>query len=1071
MGGEITWECTGGNYIFTLTFFRDCNGAEINTISETIKVWNHPSVSSIVLPFVSRTDISPQCNQVTNSPVPLECGSGFGGGNGIGAIEKIIYQSAPITLNGTPPSNGWIFTYDNFSRSNTITNLTNPSNYGMTIAAKIFQNSSSGCIDSSPIFLQEPYFVSCAGTPFVYNMNAIDPDLDSIAIQFGVPYNNFPSGVYNPPLNPIPVPFESGFSFNSPTPSPAINSLNSAAQINSSSGELTFTSFNAGNYVVKVVVRSYRDGILNAEVEREMQLVVLACSGSNNPPIINGPFAGLFETTVNAGNLVNFNLIATDVEQLQDGSPQSNWLTASGPMFGTNFTNSLSGCDILPCATLNAPPIISGIQGVSANFNWLTSCEHLIDANGNSVDQMPYHFVFKVQDNYCQVPKVKYATVTINVVNPGVIQAPTIKCIQDDGSGNVNIQWNAVNNPLGTFVAYEIYSVQNGLLATINNINTTNYIDLGITQQNDYYLAVISGCNGNTRRYSDTISNIFLDVTNPSNGTAILQWNLPVPSIQSGMNNYVYVEMEYPNGNWNLIDSLPYGITFFKDTITICESTLNYRIRLKNQPCDFLSNSSGGFFEDMLTPDIPIISSASIDTLSNALVLTWNQNGQEDTYGYVIYTYNSSGFLFELDTVWGINNTTYSYYPDLNSGPLSYSVAAFDSCYTPAIPPTFQTSAKAEIHTTMVLTSALNICSDQVNLNWTPYLGFIGNTTYEVWGKLNNGNWQLFGTTTLNSFSADVIALQDYCFVIKAKDIYGHSSWSTRKCLSIIAPSQPDFHYLQVATVAIDKVELKHLIDAGGGVSAISFERLNDSGVFETIGQVPVNSNDVSFIDTQVDVQKQSYTYRARIIDSCGRPGAVSNIGKTVLLSIQFDEINMQNYITWTNYEDFNGGIIGYNLYRGIDGVFSGVPLASLNPSERFYTDDVSTLTFNGKVCYVVDAIEGSNSFDSPQFSRSNTSCVVYEPVIYIPNSFVPDGVNKIFIPVISNFDPTSYELNIYNRLGQIIFHSTNPSEGWNGLINNTERMAEVGTYIYMLKVLDGNGIEIVKRGNVTLVD
>ena len=34
-------------------FYRDCNGAEVNVISETIRVWNHPSITEITLNFVS----------------------------------------------------------------------------------------------------------------------------------------------------------------------------------------------------------------------------------------------------------------------------------------------------------------------------------------------------------------------------------------------------------------------------------------------------------------------------------------------------------------------------------------------------------------------------------------------------------------------------------------------------------------------------------------------------------------------------------------------------------------------------------------------------------------------------------------------------------------------------------------------------------------------------------------------------------------------------------------------------------------------------------------------------------
>ena len=81
MGGEITWECQGGNYVFTLVFYRDCGGTEVNTISENIKVWNHPTLTTINLPFVSRIDISPTCNPVPGSPAQLDCGTGVAGGN------------------------------------------------------------------------------------------------------------------------------------------------------------------------------------------------------------------------------------------------------------------------------------------------------------------------------------------------------------------------------------------------------------------------------------------------------------------------------------------------------------------------------------------------------------------------------------------------------------------------------------------------------------------------------------------------------------------------------------------------------------------------------------------------------------------------------------------------------------------------------------------------------------------------------------------------------------------------------------------------------------------------------
>ena len=133
MGGEISYKHLGGtNYQFELVFYRDCNGADVNPVSEQLKVWNHPSLSSITVNFVSRQDISPTCSPVAGSPGPLLCGTGSNGGNGQGAVEKVLYRSAAISLTGIPPANGWIFTYENFSRSNTVSNLMNPANYGIT---------------------------------------------------------------------------------------------------------------------------------------------------------------------------------------------------------------------------------------------------------------------------------------------------------------------------------------------------------------------------------------------------------------------------------------------------------------------------------------------------------------------------------------------------------------------------------------------------------------------------------------------------------------------------------------------------------------------------------------------------------------------------------------------------------------------------------------------------------------------------------------------------------------------------------------------------------------------------
>ena len=81
----------------------------------------------------------------------------------------------------------------------------------------------------------------------------------------------------------------------------------------------------------------------------------------------------------------------------------------------------------------------------------------------------------------------------------------------------------------------------------------------------------------------------------------------------------------------------------------------------------------------------------------------------------------------------------------------------------------------------------------------------------------------------------------------------------------------------------------------------------------------------------------------------------------------------------------------------------------------------------------------------------------------------MPEGHNNMFKPVISDFDPVNYDFTIFNRWGQSIFQTNDPNEAWTGEVPNGG-MAATGTYLYMVTVTSGEGIEIVRRGHVTLL-
>src|SRR5690606_1938732 len=99
---------------------------------------------------------------------------------------KFSYRSQPITLNGKPPANGWVFGWTSpCCRSADILNLTN---LGTAMFKAIMYGdgrpSQNPCYDSSPRFRELPSTLICEKYDFQFNNNASDNDLDSLSYRW-----------------------------------------------------------------------------------------------------------------------------------------------------------------------------------------------------------------------------------------------------------------------------------------------------------------------------------------------------------------------------------------------------------------------------------------------------------------------------------------------------------------------------------------------------------------------------------------------------------------------------------------------------------------------------------------------------------------------------------------------------------------------------------------------------------------------------------------------------------------------------------------------------------------------
>ncbi len=86
-----------------------------------------------------------------------------------------------------------------------------------------------------------------------------------------------------------------------------------------------------------------------------------------------------------------------------------------------------------------------------------------------------------------------------------------------------------------------------------------------------------------------------------------------------------------------------------------------------------------------------------------------------------------------------------------------------------------------------------------------------------------------------------------------------------------------------------------------------------------------------------------------------------------------------------------------------------------------------------------------------------------------IPTAFSPngDGLNDTY-----GLNPRGvekFELVVYNRLGEILFRTTDPSHRWDG--SHRGQPLETGVYAYELKAISTSRQSLSRKGTITLIN
>ncbi len=90
----------------------------------------------------------------------------------------------------------------------------------------------------------------------------------------------------------------------------------------------------------------------------------------------------------------------------------------------------------------------------------------------------------------------------------------------------------------------------------------------------------------------------------------------------------------------------------------------------------------------------------------------------------------------------------------------------------------------------------------------------------------------------------------------------------------------------------------------------------------------------------------------------------------------------------------------------------------------------------------------------------------------YIPSSFTPngDGKNDEFLPVTHNMETKQFEFNVYDKWGNLVFHSTDVTSPWDGRSFKNQNMLPTGVYTWQMNIIYESGVELNKQGFINLL-
>lgn len=171
---------------------------------------------------------------------------------------------------------------------------------------------------------------------------------------------------------------------------------------------------------------------------------------------------------------------------------------------------------------------------------------------------------------------------------------------------------------------------------------------------------------------------------------------------------------------------------------------------------------------------------------------------------------------------------------------------------------------------------------------------------------------------------------------------------------------------------------------------------------------------------------------------------------------------------TWSPIEPMLGGIVSFEN-TSIGGITYTWDINGQEASGENVTYNVpSEVDGEFQACLQVEGQGGCLD------AQCYTVVVSNEAFIFVPNSFTPDadGTNDVFAPIIAGLTSDfRYSFRVYDRWGDVIFETNDPTEVWTGNVHGGNYYAQPDAYVYEITLqLRAGEPPFRKVGSIVLI-